>query len=102
MSVGSLDPRYSVLEGRRTPDFYVTEVERGRELILSSAIDKLKKNQGSAVPTSETPIELLEGVNISYCHFFHDTKGNLVKPTLARMPMSPHGNLNPHVASPVI
>jgi hypothetical protein len=34
VSVRAVDPRYEVVEGRRTPPFYVEEVERGRDRIL--------------------------------------------------------------------
>ena len=97
--MGSLDPRYSVLDGRRTPDFYVAEVERGRELILTYAIEKLEDVQrtgkGSSIESIDTTIELLRGMNISYCHYSRDNKGNIIRPTLAQMSISPHGKDGP-------
>lgn len=72
LSIGTLDPRYEVVEGRRTPDFYRAEVERGRDLIVSYL-----QNYVSAKEVAD--------INTSYCY----REGGKI-PTLASMHLNYH------------
>eukprot|EP00602_Paraphysomonas_sp_CaronLab_P000217 CAMPEP_0185030072 /NCGR_PEP_ID=MMETSP1103-20130426/16802_1 /TAXON_ID=36769 /ORGANISM="Paraphysomonas bandaiensis, Strain Caron Lab Isolate" /LENGTH=1263 /DNA_ID=CAMNT_0027565045 /DNA_START=279 /DNA_END=4070 /DNA_ORIENTATION=- len=95
VAVKSADPRYEVTEGRRTPPFYVEEVEKARDRILDmlthsshSDVDRTCEtrdfnNQESA---KYSGIGTYSGVtNTSYCYMPH-----LRVPTLAAMPIHSH------------
>ena len=78
---GSADPRYEVINGRRTPAFYRTEVERGRELVRKHIL-RASADPGCGHLGNITFHES----DMNYCA---DTQNH--PPTLALMPVAPHG-----------
>lgn len=107
VSVKNADPRYEVDDGRRTPPFYVTEVESARQRILhflehsESPLICGKRHSSLTSMGTETrdfglsaPRQLAKrnsndstfSRNVSYCFNVKQQT-----PSLALMPVHPHG-----------
>jgi hypothetical protein len=101
-TLGALDPRYEVSEGRRTPAYYRAEVEAGRDLIRAF----LQAEGGAAggglseintsycyVPVSDRPEDSSGGSSYSSSSSSSGSSSQRAQwlPTLAEMPVAEHG-----------